>query len=208
MDFVKKYDKLVSLAVVILIMLFVFILSRSFFLDFNSANPIFGGFIKFFILASFGDFVSYRLRNKIWGIPKNILIKAIIWGIIGIVIVYMFKIFPAGVAALQDQSLLPFRGSELGTAFLISLFMNVIFAPTMMAFHKISDTYLDLEDKKVNPVKEVDWVHFYKFVILKTIPLFWIPAHTITFILPGEYRIIFAAVLGIMLGLLLTIFKK
>jgi len=38
-----------------------------------------------------------------------------------------------------------------------------------------------------------------------TIPFFWIPAHTITFLLPGEYRILFAAVLGIVLGVFLAV---
>ena len=43
------------------------------------------------------------------------------------------------------------------------------------------------------------------FVYKKTIPLFWIPAHTITFLLPAEYRILVAALLGIVLGVILGI---
>ncbi len=39
----------------------------------------------------------------------------------------------------------------------------------------------------------------------KTIPLFWIPAHTITFLLPEEFRVLFAAVLSVMLGVLLSL---
>ncbi|GAB1473896.1 hypothetical protein MASR2M69_13370 [Bacteroidota bacterium] len=41
-----------------------------------------------------------------------------------------------------------------------------------------------------------------KFVVGKTIPLFWIPAHTITFLLPDTYKVIFAASLSIVLGLI------
>ena len=44
-----------------------------------------------------------------------------------------------------------------------------------------------------------------EFCFQKTIPFFWIPAHTITFILPQDYRVLFAAVLGIALGVLLAI---
>ena len=43
-------------------------------------------------------------------------------------------------------------------------------------------------------------------MILKwTIPLFWIPAQTITFLLPEDYRVLFAAFLSIVLGVLLAI---
>ena len=44
-----------------------------------------------------------------------------------------------------------------------------------------------------------------EFVFKKTIPFFWYPAHTITFLLPGEMRVLFAAILGVVLGVLLAI---
>ena len=43
------------------------------------------------------------------------------------------------------------------------------------------------------------------FVFKKTIPFFWIPAHTITFLLPGQYQVLFAALLGVALGIILSI---
>ncbi|NTV18536.1 MAG: Mpv17/PMP22 family protein, partial [Bacteroidales bacterium] len=48
---------------------------------------------------------------------------------------------------------------------------------------------------------------FLKFVVGKTIPLFWIPAHTITFMLPDQYKVLFAASLSIVLGLILSYAK-
>jgi uncharacterized integral membrane protein len=42
-------------------------------------------------------------------------------------------------------------------------------------------------------------------VFKKTIPLFWYPAHTITFLLPAGFQVLFAAVLGIVLGVLLSV---
>ena len=77
--------------------------------------------------------------------------------------------------------------------------MNLSFAPTMMAFHRITDTFIDLkvgnEGEKVTlgqVVKKIDWDGFVSFVLVKTIPIFWIPAHTITFLLPPEYRVLMA----------------
>jgi hypothetical protein len=46
----------------------------------------------------------------------------------------------------------------------------------------------------------IDWHGFVSFVVLRTIPLFWIPAHTMTFLLPPEFRVLMAAVLSIALG--------
>ena len=43
------------------------------------------------------------------------------------------------------------------------------------------------------------------FLFKKTIPLFWVPAHTITFMLPPEYRVLFAALLGVMLGVFMSL---
>jgi len=46
------------------------------------------------------------------------------------------------------------------------------------------------------------------FVLLKTIPFFWIPAHTLTFLLPKEYRIVIAAFLSVVLGVILALDDK
>ncbi len=208
MDFAKKYDKLLSLLVALLTVILVFTVTREFFLNFASNNPLIGGFIKFFILASIGDFIGARLTNKQWIIPKNMFFKALVWGFIGIVIVFMFKIFPAGIVELQSKNILPFAGNNFATALFISIFMNLTFAPTMMAFHRISDTYFDGAESISAAIKKVDWSKFVNFVVFKTIPIFWIPAHTITFLLNPEYQVIFAAVLGIVLGLILSLFKK
>ena len=208
MVFVKKNDKLISLGVLLLTVIFVFVFTRNFFLSFVSDSPVLAGFMKFFFLASIGDFIGLRLKSGYWKIPKKILLKAIVWGLIGSVIVMIFGIFSNGIIYLQNTGILPFKDVLFVTAFLTSLFMNVIFAPTMMTFHRVTDTYLDGSGSIENAVKTIDWVSFYKVVLLKTIPFFWIPAHTITFLLPDEYRVIFAAVLGIALGLLLSLFKK
>ena len=108
-----------------------------------------------------------------------------------------------------------FSGLKLFSAFSISTAMNLIFAPVMMTFHKITDTHILQTGgtisgffSKINfghILKNMNWDVMWNFVFKKTIPFFWIPAHTITFLLPAEYQILFAAVLGIALGLILAI---
>lgn len=55
-----------------------------------------------------------------------------------------------------------------------------------------------------NLLKNLNWEVHWHLVLKKTIPLFWIPAHTLTFLLPSEYRVLFAALLGIVLGVILS----
>ena len=51
----------------------------------------------------------------------------------------------------------------------------------------------------------LNWNVQWNFVFKKTIPFFWIPAHTITFLLAPQYQVLFAALLGVMLGILLSV---
>ena len=56
-------------------------------------------------------------------------------------------------------------------------------------------------------VNSVDWGELIDFTLLKTIPFFWIPVNTITFLLPEEYRIASAAMLSMVFGILMTVLR-
>ncbi|MFK5883556.1 MAG: hypothetical protein QM489_04360 [Candidatus Izemoplasma sp.] len=201
----KSKTSLVGLFTLVMI----FILTRNFFLDFVDEYSYIGGFIKFFVLASIGDFISVKIKTSKWSVPNNAFLKAVVWGIIGVSIVFVFSIYPDVVLNLQESNILPFEGNVFFEALFISIIMNVTFAPLMMITHKISDTVLD--NPKIGlkeNFKSIDWFSFRKLILFKTIPLFWIPMHTITFLLPDTYRVIFAAVLGIFLGIILGLSKK
>lgn len=208
-----KKDYLYSSLVMLLILVIVFVLTRSAVLTFASDYPLVMSFFKFFFLASIGDLIGYRLQKKHWSLPPKILHKAVVWGILGLVIYLMFQIYPSGIKTLQSNDVLPGANSTFLTALFVSIFMNYTFAPTMMTVHRMTDTYFNLSSESNKPsftetVNTVDWGQFFKFTLLRAIPLFWIPAHTITFLIPVEYRIIFAALLGIALGLILRLTTK
>ena len=104
---------------------------------------------------------------------------------------------------------------KLWIALAVSVAMNTIFAPVFMTFHKITDTHiLDCDGSLrslITPIPmariitHLNWDTQWNFVFKKTIPFFWYPAHTITFLLPDEVRVLFAAILGVVLGVLLAI---
>ncbi|WP_346899680.1 hypothetical protein [Clostridium sp. UBA7503] len=188
--------------------------TREVFMTMTQAYPYISGFFKFFVLATMGDMLGARILHGQWQKTKGLIFKAIIWGIIGMMITLAFTLYSEGVLAAQYIGRLPFHGSKFGHAFLTSTMMNVTFAPFMFLFHKFSDLYIDVKYrglKKVtinDLVKEVDFNILIGFSMLKTIPFFWIPCHTIVFLMPPQYRVVASAFLSIALGLMMAIAKK
>ena len=189
--------------------------TREMFVKFSTEHAYLAGFIKFFILATMGELLAVRIVTGKWHIPKRLPYRAFVWGFLGIAIVLTFNVFAVGVEGALANGFLPGGKSKFAMAFFTSFTMNLSFAPTMMAFHRITDTFIDLkvenEGEKITlgeVVKRIDWDGFISFVLVKTIPIFWIPAHTITFLLPPEYRVLMAAFLSIALGAILAFAKK
>lgn len=195
--------------------------TREFVANSSSNNPYLMGFIKTAILATYGEMIASRIASKSYFSKKGLFYRFIIWGFLGMAFVLVFKIFDQGVKASMLSGLLPYFTSDtllnkIYTAFSVSFFMNLIFAPTFMILHRVTDTFIDLGEghlsqiikvKGTDVIKKIDWQNFFGFVVFKTIPLFWIPAHTITFLLPENYRILSAGFLSIALGLILTLSK-
>ncbi len=210
----KKGDLVWGLAFVLICAFMLNPSSQKAFVAATSSLPYVMGFFKFAVLATMGELMAIRIITNDWSIPTSVVARAIIWGLLGVAIVLVFKIFAAGVSAAQSSGALPFEGNKFAFAFFTSSTMNLIFAPTMMAFHRFTDTYLDLKAEKGSAVgirevtDRIDWYGFVSFVLVKTIPFFWIPAHTITFLLPPEFRVLAAAFLSIALGAILAFAKK
>ena len=103
--------------------------------------------------------------------------------------------------------------STLFTAFLTIAIMNLTFGIVFMAGHRMSDTYIEMRLSQKKPslnelIQAIYWDEFITFVVFKTIPLFWIPVHTLTFLLPASYRVVAAAYLSIILGVTLVYSNK
>lgn len=191
--------------------------TREVFKKLSAEHPYIMGFAKFALLATVGEVLALRIRSKKWRLPFYVGWRMLIWGLIGVAITFMMKTYSFGVAGLMEADLLPGKGEGFGSrllkAFYTAAVMNLTFGPTFMATHKCTDKYLELRHDGVkNPglkgvIDGVDWHGFVSFTLFKTIPLFWIPAHTLTFLLPAEYQVIAAAALSIALGIILSLKK-
>lgn len=187
------------------------------FISLTKAFPYLIGFVKFAILATMGELLALRIVTGQWKQPAGLIYRAIIWGLFGMTFVLIFDVFATGIGGAVKKGLLPGGESSFMVAFWISAIMNFTFAPTFMAVHRITDTYLDLAEGSLGNLSKVslsqvighiDWNGYVSFVVLKTVPFFWVPAHTVTFMLPPEYRVLVAAFLSIALGGILAFAKR
>lgn len=193
--------------------------------SFNDSHGMIMSFLKFAILSTFGELLGLRISTGNY-LRKGfgILPRALVWGVLGMGINLAFIIFSTGVPAaaaylgIADPAAImtgPICLSKVLLAFAISVCLNSIFAPVFMTFHKITDTHILATGGTLRglftPIpmgdimQNLNWRVQWGFVFKKTIPLFWFPAHTITFLLPGEVRVLFAALLGVALGVILAV---
>ncbi|MDD2635668.1 MAG: hypothetical protein PHW82_09245 [Bacteroidales bacterium] len=222
----KKNDFIILLVVILCLLPF-FIIPQvyEFYSTFNKDHGMIMSFIKFAILATLGESIGLRIKSGVYNQKGFGLIpRAIVWGFLGLSIKMSFIIFAEGTPAFltfmgMSDAVLVFNGdlswAKVFVAFCVSASMNIIFAPIFMTFHKITDTHIlnnggtlaglfkPIKFKEIFPA--LNWSVQWGFVFKKTIPFFWIPAHTITFCLPEEWQILFAALLGVALGVLLSI---
>ena len=222
----KRNDLIFLLGVVIFFApFFLFNSVFQFYYQFNLEHGVIMSFIKFSILATLGEVIGLRIRKGVYHQKGFGLIpRAIVWGFLGITIKMAFDIFASGTPVFLHK--LGFVGAEnllhddlsfkkIIVAFSISASLNLFYAPVMMTFHKITDIHITKNGGSligffkpvdfVQSFRAIDWDVQWNFVFKRSIPLFWIPAQTITFLLPEEFRILFAAFLGIVLGVLLAI---
>ena len=221
-NLVRAFDLVWSSILIAIVTLLLVPFSHELFVQISKTHVYLMAFMKFGILATMGELLALRILNGYWSRPVGLFWRMVIWGILGVLIALVFYLYATGVSSALSAGLLPSLGregflSKLSFALFTSTLMNLLFAPTFMAFHRITDTYIELGKGKLSQIVKVDlsevldnieWNTFIHFVVLKTIPLFWIPAHTITFILSPEYRVLAAAILSIALGAILAYSKK
>ncbi|MDO9254636.1 MAG: hypothetical protein Q7U54_03915 [Bacteroidales bacterium] len=224
----KKNDLLFSISIFLIAFVFIFFAPvTNWYMQFNKEHGMIMSFFKFALLATLGEIIALRIRTGNYNEPGfGIIPRMIVWGFLGLAINIAFQIFSTGgpvFLAYLGLTNAPeamkggFSMLKLLDAFTISTTMNLTFAPVMMTFHKITDTHIIKTGGTVSglfsPIpfasifSTMNWDLMWNFIFKKTIPFFWIPAHTITFLLPAEFRVLFAALLGIALGLILTIGK-
>lgn len=187
--------------------------SREIFKTLTLSHPYALGFLKIAILGTMGELLGGRIVTGQWRLTGvRLPQRALVWGFLGLVFTAVFPLFSFGVDGLLEVGLVPGAGSALAAAFWKSVFLNLIFGFPMMVFHRITDTLIGRGELfGIWPLADVtgsiDWRNMFRMVGAACF-WFWIPAHTITFLLPPEFRVVSAALLAVVLGAILGFAKK
>jgi hypothetical protein len=169
------------------------------YIELVTAHPILTAMLQLAVLGTLGDAVSHWIvKRKIFS-PydfKTLILKIIEWSILAVMIKYAFIGFQGFADSLINQSYLP-QLSGIGRSFTVSALMNLQFGPLLVIIHRLMDNLIAGKQNWKNLDKG-----FYSLL------WFWIPAHTITFILPKEFQIGLAAVWSLALGIILGFYNR
>jgi len=165
--------------------------------------PIVSAMVQFALLGTLGDLIAKIIQNKkiFWPFSiKETIWKFIEWAILAVFIKVAFIGFKGFVNELVTSGLLPdifAQKRHFLNAFSVSFTMNMQFGFLLVILHRVLD-YLPFGKMKWQGLNK----GFYSLL------WFWIPAHTVTFMLPQEFQIGLAAIWSVMLGLLLGLFNR
>jgi hypothetical protein len=169
------------------------------YIELVSAHPILTAMAQFAVLGTLGDAASkWAVVRRIFlpfG-PGTLLLKMMEWAFLAVCIKYAFVGFNGFIDALVQHQLLPETG-RFGRAFAISLSMNLQFGPFLVIAHRLLDNAV---------ARKSNWSNLDKGFL--SLLWFWVPAHTVTFILPKPFQIGLAALWSVMLGLILGFYNR
>ncbi|MBN1519153.1 MAG: hypothetical protein JW923_03595 [Spirochaetales bacterium] len=170
------------------------------YVDWVKNNVLLSAFIQFAILGTLGELLGVlAAKRKPSAKVLEWLAKAVVWGFLGILVKYSFKGFSGYLEGLVHAGFLPAPAMEPGflRAFLLSVAMNAQFGPLLMFIHRSTDNL-------------ISGARGYQGIraSLTTLAWFWVPAHTLTFMLPQEYQIGLAALWSVALGLIMGWTKR
>lgn len=163
------------------------------------AYPIYSAMIQFAVLGTFGDIISKWLQQGKVFMPYKaqiLILKMLEWAFLAITIKYAFVGFQGFIDSLVSHQLVPELGT-FGRAFTVSVTMNLQFGLLLVILHRFLDNII---------ARQNNWINIDKG--MWSLIWFWIPAHTITFMLDKPYQIGLAAVWSVILGIILGYYNK
>ena len=169
------------------------------YIDLVTAYPIYSAMIQFAILGTLGDVFSKWMQKGEIYVPYKftiIVLKMLEWALIAVTIKYAFVGYQGFVNSLISHGFLPELGL-FGRAFTVSVTMNLQYGLFLVIFHRFLDNLI---------AKQNNWKNIDKGMF--SLIWFWIPAHTITFMLDKPYQIGLAAIWSVVLGFILGYYNR
>ena len=118
------------------------------------------------------------------------------WALLAVTIKYAFVGYQGFVESLVSHHLIP-ELNLYGNAFLLSVTMNLQFGLLLVILHRFLDNLI---------ARQRNWKNIDKGML--SLIWFWIPAHTITFMLDKPFQIGLAAIWSVVLGFILGYYNR
>ena len=177
------------------------LLNIQFVMALTKAHPLPMSFIKFALLATFGECLKTRIDRGTW-FPPKVLLRALVWGVFGMWISMSFPFIEGGVRQLIAVKEWPSQMLTVSLVLWINFFGGYAFF--MMLCHYWVDSMMAegpmLPWKILGRPEAGRWA---KIVVLAII-FFWSPVHIVTFSLPPIWRTLWAAYISMAFGLILS----
>lgn len=172
----------------------------SWYVTFVRNYPFVSAMIQFAVLGTLGDYTSTRLSDSNFKLSNfKVLSKMLVWATLAVFIKIAFIGYEGFLAALVLNRILPevFFENDFLNALTRSVSMNLQFGVFLVLFHRLLDNVV---------LQRKNWKNLNKAFL--SLLWFWIPAHTITFMVSKDYQIGLAALWSFALGLLLSFFAR
>lgn len=170
-----------------------------FYVELVTAHPILMAMVQFALLGTLGDVIAKWIIERKLSKPFGLVIllqKFAEWAFLAVLIKYAFIGFNGFIDSLIKAEMLP-ELSKISRAFAISTSMNLQFGPFLVLMHRLLDNLI---------ARQQNWANIDKG--FKSLLWFWIPAHTITFVLPKPFQIGLAALWSVALGIILGFYNR
>ncbi len=164
-----------------------------------TAHPILMAMLQFALLGTLGDVIAKWIVAKKISKPfgaLTLVLKMLEWALLAVCIKYAFVGFNGFVNELIKHEYLPVLG-KFSNAFAISTSMNLQFGPFLVIMHRLLDNLI---------ARHSNWQNLDKG--FKSLLWFWIPAHTVTFMLDKPFQIGLAALWSVVLGIILGFYNR
>jgi hypothetical protein len=167
----------------------------------TKVHPLVMGFIKFALLATFGECLKTRIQTGTW-IPSKLPLRVVIWGCFGMWISLSFPFVDGGLKALIALHEWPSWPQPFWMAMWINFFGGYAFF--MMLSHYWVDTMVLEGPIWPWEVMGRPGAGRWAKIVLLAIIFFWTPVHMVTFSLPPLWRTLWAAYISMAIGLILS----
>lgn len=185
------------------------------------------GFLSFALMGALAEAIGARFSGRVYPGRRELAALALMWGLHGLALAYLFWLINGGVMVTQTVGMLPGGGYGSRSSpvkailtsffttrpFFTSLFLNLGFIPVLLAVQRLARAYFRLERPEgrrpslARASAEADWADFIRSELPSSI-LFRTPFLTLVFMLPSSLWLVLASLGLVVVAILAALARR